>query len=259
MSLAAGTMAAMTSRRAFASRRHWPRVFGALAVTGVVAAGCALDPGPQIPRHDPPAPGPPVPAIDVDAPGRTSAQLADWAGEVSAQTDIPADALAAYGHAAAVMERARPECALAWTTLAGIGGVESAHGRHGGARIDEEGRVVPEVIGIPLDGSPGVALIEDTDGGRVDGDPVYDRAVGPMQFLPETWAHWGTDADGDGLADPHSIDDAALTAARYLCAADRRLDLPEGWGAALWSYNQSTEYAGEVSYRANAYAIGARP
>ncbi len=47
--------------------------------------------------------------------------------------------------------------------------------------------------------------------------PTYDRAVGPMQFLPGTWGRWGSDGDRDGVSDPQDVDDAALAAARYLC------------------------------------------
>ena len=57
------------------------------------------------------------------------------------------------------------------------------------------------IIGLPLDGSHGVKRIEDTDDGRLDGDPVFDRAIGPLQFIPTTWEDWASDADGDGVAD----------------------------------------------------------
>ena len=48
--------------------------------------------------------------------------------------------------------------------------------------------------------------------------PDLDRAVGPMQFLPASWARYGADGNGDGVRDPHQLDDAALAAAAYLCA-----------------------------------------
>ncbi|MBP2189115.1 lytic transglycosylase domain-containing protein [Nocardia goodfellowii] len=230
----------------------------AAAMVTLVLAGCGgagtLTP---IPEGIPPGPGLPVPAIDLDAPGRSAAQLTDWADGQSG-LGIPDVALSAYGYAAAVMARSRPDCGIAWTTLAGIASVESKHGTHGRSEPGADGAVRPPIIGIPLDGAPGVAEIRDTDGGKLDGDTVYDRAVGPLQFIPETWRRWGVDANGDGFADPHSIDDAALTAARYLCASGGDLTSEVGWHRALLTYNQSNQYMRTVRDRAAAYSVGRR-
>ena len=49
----------------------------------------------------------------------------------------------------------------------------------------------------------------------------YDRAVGPMQFIPSTWSVIGVDGDNDGKRNPQDIDDAALATAVYLCSATR--------------------------------------
>src|SRR4029078_8467116 len=49
-------------------------------------------------------------------------------------------------------------------------------------------------------------------------------AVGWMQFMPSTWRRWGTDASGDGVADPYDPQDAIFSAARYLDAAGARKD-----------------------------------
>lgn len=229
------------------------------ALFTAVLAGCGFDRDlVPIPEGIPPGPGTLLPVIDLDAPGRSALQLREWAQEQADALEIPVPALEAYGYAAAVMGRARPDCGIAWTTLAGIGSVESKHGRYRGSKVGDDGRVDPPIIGVPLDGSPGVARIDDTDGGRLDGDSVYDRAVGPMQFIPETWQRQGVDANGDGIADPHSIDDAALTAAKYLCESGGRLTTAEGWSKALYTYNRSESYMKLVRDRAAAYSVGRR-
>ena len=212
----------------------------------------------EIPEGIPPAPGAPLPVFDVNAPGRTAGLLRDWADPLSDRLGISATALEAYGYAAAVMTESRPECGIGWTTLAGIAAVESRHGTYRGARVGDDGQVSPPIRGIPLDGSPGVAEIPDTDGGAMDGDRTHDRAMGPLQFIPETWKRWGVDANGDGIVDPDNIDDAALTAARYLCARGGDLTTEDGWRTALMAYNLSGEYLLDVRDRAAAYAVGVR-
>lgn len=230
----------------------------ALAVT-LVLAGCGFErESTPLPEGIPPGPGTPIPVIDLDAPGRAAVQLRGWAEEQADRMDIPVRALEAYGYAAAVMARARPDCGVAWTTLAGIASVESKHGTYRGSQVGEDGAVRPPIIGIPLDGSPGVARIADTDRGALDGDREFDRAVGPLQFIPETWQRWAVDANGDGVLDPHSIDDAALTAARYLCVSGGDLTSERGWQRALLTYNQSNTYLLTVRDRAAAYSIGRR-
>ncbi|PTR30418.1 transglycosylase protein with SLT domain [Rhodococcus sp. OK519] len=250
-------------------RRRPLRTF--LVVTSSVLVGVAvvtlavgldqLDQGKpriEIPEGIPPGPGAPTPPIDINAPGRTAGRLDGWATPLSETLAISPTALEAYGYAAAVMTATRPECGIGWTTLAGIAAVESKHGTHGGSSVGDDGKVSPSIRGIPLDGSPGVAEIPDTDGGAMDGDATHDRAMGPLQFIPETWQRWGVDANGDGVVDPDSIDDAALTAARYLCARGGDLTTAEGWTAALMAYNLSGEYLRDVRDRAAAYSVGVR-
>ena len=192
------------------------------------------------------------PTAQPDGHQRPQDALAQWAESLS-HLGIPRVALQAYGYAELYITQTQPGCRLSWTTLAGIGRVESNHGQFNGATLREDGRSDPPVIGPPLDGGPQRKEIRDTDNGRLDGDTVYDRAVGPMQFIPTTWERWATDGDGDGTADPFDIDDAALAAARYLCAGNRDLGTGEGWRAAILSYNNMESYVTSVFNAADEY------
>lgn len=178
-----------------------------------------------------------------------------WAARVSAATGIPQRALVAYASAHLIVAAESPACGIGWNTLAGIGAIESDHGRHAGATLTAAGYPDPPIRGVPLNGN-GTAVIRDTDGGAWDGDPVWDRAVGPMQFIPDTWERWGADGDGDGRADPNQIDDAALAAARYLCASGP-MTSPAGWRKAVFSYNHLDSYVDDVAAMANRYANAA--
>lgn len=175
-----------------------------------------------------------------------------WITETSAATGIPQRALLAYAAADVVVDAEQPDCEIGWNSLAGVGAIESHHGSYGGSTLGENGYPEPAIRGIPLDGN-GVAAISDTDGGAFDGDSVWDRAVGPMQFIPGTWEQWGADGNGDGVADPNQIDDAALAAARYLCASGP-VTTTDGWRGAVLSYNRSNEYVDNVAVAANRYA-----
>lgn len=168
---------------------------------------------------------------------------------------IPAVALDAYQKAAARVAQTYPGCGLPWPLLAAIGRVESDHGRFGGSQLYTNGTDAPRVIGIPLNGN-GTALVRDTDHGRLDGDTVYDHAVGPMQFIPSTWATWGVDGNGDGVASPFNIYDAALAAADYLCAAGGNLQTAAGQIRAVLAYNDSSAYLATVLSLEKIYASG---
>jgi transglycosylase-like protein with SLT domain len=164
---------------------------------------------------------------------------------------IPATVLAAYQHAAALTGVRARSCRLPTTLLAAIGKVETGHAR--GGRVDTYGTTVRPIVGPVLNGM-GFAMIVDTDGGRLDGDAVWDRAVGPMQFIPQTWARWAVDGNADGRADPHNVFDASLAAANYLCADSRDLGTPAGLRAAVLAYNRSDSYLTMVFAWMNAYA-----
>lgn len=183
------------------------------------------------------------------------AALSKWAEAMSQRVGVSTVAMQAYGYAELVTTKNEPGCHLHWPTLAGIGKIESNHGTHGSSTLSTSGLASPPIYGPALDGTDDNKLIRDTDHGSVDGDPVYDRAVGPMQFLPGTWSRWGTDGDGDAAANPQDINDAALSAARYLCADGNDLGTGEGWWGAIHSYNNLDKYATDVYAAADAYGI----
>jgi membrane-bound lytic murein transglycosylase B len=202
------------------------------------------------------APGTAVPTAHAVESGADS--VTAWAERISEKTQIPARSLVAYANAEIATKQTDPGCGITWATLAGVGRVESHHGRYNGTRIGADGMVTPPIVGVPLDGSPGVRAVPDTDGGRLDGDTQWDRAVGAMQFLPTTWARWGVRASGDGATpDPQNMDDAALSAATYLCARGGDLASAEGWWKAVLAYNQSVAYGRDVFSGADAYAKAA--
>jgi hypothetical protein len=168
---------------------------------------------------------------------------------------IPNAALKAYSRAQQVMAQADPTCQLPWTLVAAIGRVESNHGRFGGNSLMTNGVATPGILGPRLDGA-GTARITDTDGGKLDGDAAYDRAVGPMQFIPQTWQSMGVDGDGDGVKNPQDIDDAAMSTAVYLCSGSGNLSKASDLNAAVLRYNHSQQYVDLVVNIAKAYAGG---
>lgn len=175
----------------------------------------------------------------------------DWMSRTAGATGIPERALSAYALAHVSIAEEQPECGLDWTTIAAIGSIESDHGSHGDSVLDANGYSSPAIIGRALDGN-GVATIRDTDDGLFDGDTTWDRAVGPMQFIPSTWDKWASDANGDEVTDPNQIDDAALATARYLCASGP-VTTAEGWRAAVYSYNHDNDYVDKVARVANGF------
>ncbi len=80
--------------------------------------------------------------------------------------------------------------------------------------------------------------------------PSSAGAVGWMQFMPETWATYGVDANGDGVADPNNPEDAIFAAAGYLKAAG----MPADTYGAIFAYNHADWYVEEVLANAGCYA-----
>ncbi len=164
--------------------------------------------------------------------GSAAAGQAVFAPSDEAVADIPAALLRVY----AAQSAACP--GLPWQVVAAIGKVESNHGRFGGASIGADGVAAPPIIGIALDGTNGTAAIPDTDSGIYDTDTVWDRAVGPFQFIPTSWTIYGRDGNGDGTRDPQNIFDAVRAAVAHLCPHGSVTDIE----AAIFAYNRSTEY-----------------
>jgi len=204
--------------------------------------------GGMVPTVAPPAI--PQPVVVVPA---QPVHVGGGAVTVSYVGGIPAVVLAAYRDAATQLAQSQPGCHLPVELLAAIGKVESGHAR--GGRVDANGTAVPPILGPVLNGS-GFAAIPDTDHGALDGDPVWDRAVGPMQFIPSTWRRWAADGNHDGVADPENVYDASLAAARYLCADGRDLSTDAGLQSAILSYNYSDAYLRLVSAWLAAYRGG---
>src|SRR5689334_13767588 len=92
-----------------------------------------------------------------------------------------------YGQLLGLWQRAGAAYGIQWQVLAAINKVESDFGRNMG--------------------------------------PSSAGAIGWMQFMPSTWLRWGTDANGDGVADPWNAEDAIFSAARYLAASGGASDI----------------------------------
>ncbi|MEV0030726.1 lytic murein transglycosylase [Nocardia sp. NPDC050793] len=174
------------------------------------------------------------------------------------QLGVPGVAIAAYQNAERRLDAENPVCEMPWTLLAGIGRVESTHAF--GGKADAEGNPLTPVYGPVLDGSlAGNNVIHDSDDGALDGLAGYDRAVGPMQFLPETWKRYAADGNGDGIADPQNLFDAALTAGKYLCAGGLNMRDLAQQSRAILRYNNSMAYVANVMAWSNSYGSGVAP
>jgi len=180
----------------------------------------------------------------------------DQVVSTASASGIPAVALAAYQRAASVIDAADRSCHMPWQLVAAIGRVESDHGRADGNILTDQGMAEPGIYGPALDGRHGTTEIRDTDAGQYDRDAKYDRAVGPMQFIPSTWAIVGVDADNDGRRDPQDIYDAALASAVYLCSGPDDLSTTPGQRAAVHRYNHSEQYVDLVLAIERAYLAG---
>ena len=223
--------------------------------------GVASEPGDSPASPPPIAQAPPAPSAGPVGPTEDSMDASsvdsEWLASTAQSTGIPERVLQAYVAAGVWAEKNRNGCRLGWNTIAAIGSVETNHGRYEGSSVQPDGTLDTPIIGAQLNGM-GVAQIDDTDEGRLDGDDEYDRAVGPMQFIPDSWNRHGLDANGDGVKDPNNIDDAAMTTASYLCVAGDMGTAP-GWERSVLSYNNSLDYVSKVYNAAVLYARSVDP
>jgi hypothetical protein len=196
-----------------------------------------------------------VPQAGVIAPG-VPRGTADAVVTGASTSGIPSAAVSAYQRAAQIINAADKGCHVPWELIAAIGRVESDHGRYGGNVLSAEGVSKPGIYGIALNGKNGTQAIQDTDGGVLDKDTVYDRAVGAMQFIPGTWSVVKVDADGDGKRNPQDIDDSSLATAVYLCSGDDDLGTRKGQEAGVFRYNHSKSYVDLVLRIMTAYESG---
>ncbi len=256
--------------RAPLGRRHGPRLWLPLAIfvmllAAAAAVGRFVVPNTAAPQSAPSqvssargaggptsAATPTLPTLPTPPP-RPADALAGWATAINGATDIPVVAAEAYGYAQLLAQQTTPNCHLGWTTLAGIGKIESDHGRAGGAVLGANGRSTPPINGPALDGKDGRALVADTDGGAYDGDASFDRMMGPLHLLPSIWATYRTDADADGVFDPYDIDDASAALARYLCSGTEDLNTLAGWRTAVARYRTGSPYERTVFEAADSY------
>ncbi|MEH0543678.1 lytic transglycosylase domain-containing protein [Streptomyces sp. B21-105] len=184
-----------------------------------------------------------LPPLHSPLPAPSQSPATTPAGGGAGEAGIPATVLDAYKKAEAQLAQAKPGCNLPWQLLAAIGKVESGQAR--GGNVTADGTTVSPILGPVLNGS-GFANIRDTDNGAYDGDTTFDRAVGPMQFIPSTWAWAGRDGNADGKKDPNNIYDAALAAGHYLCRYGWDMATTTGMRTAILSYNNSTDYLNTV-------------
>jgi membrane-bound lytic murein transglycosylase B len=200
--------------------------------------------------------------VDADAAGRRLddalvAARAELAAARRTATvtggDFPLVLLDAFVRAERFEAEHRPACRLGWPLLAAISRVESRHGTAGGSTVDAAGNTAV-ILGPPLTPGGGFAVIADTDGGVLDGDPLYDRAVGPMQFIPSSWRLYALDGNADGHLDPRNYYDAALAAAEHLCRTGADTSTEAGRRVAVLGYNRSESYLAMVVALTDSYA-----
>ncbi len=118
------------------------------------------------------------------------------------------------------------------------------------ARLQDLWQRAGAQYGIPWTVLGAINKIESNFGQNMG--PSSAGAVGWMQFMPDSWLRWGTDGNGDGVADPWSAEDAVVSAARYLAAAGGQTDILR----AVFAYNHAQWYVDEVMQMAQTFSGG---
>ena len=240
------------------SPRRWLRAFAVIGATALLlASSCYLAARPVYPR------GRAAAGRGPGAAGRHARQrparrpAACWAEQRAAALEIPVTALEAYGYAARVAEVENPKCHIAWTTLAGIGQVESHHGTYRDATLFPNGDVTSADQGCASRrhqrhhahrrqrGQTGPTASR-ARRGRWDRCSSFPRPGGYTGWTPTTTASSARTTS----TTPHSR-------RRAICVGAERISPhPRGWITALWAYNDSDVYARAVRDWATAYAAG---
>ncbi len=174
------------------------------------------------------------------------------------KTGIPRLLLDAYVEAASYMSSTDSTCGVTWQDLAAIGQLESGQVASGGVQISATGDVYPAILGPPLNGGPGTASVANAASPVFDGNAAYARAVGPMQFLPQTWASLAATLPLGIPSNPNNVFGAATAAAAYLCkaAGPGGMGTQSGLAAAYMSYNHSSSYVAAAMALAAKFTAG---
>jgi cell wall-associated NlpC family hydrolase len=160
-------------------------------------------------------------------------------------------ALALSGTAGADTFRVeRPQHASTGGTVIAFSGTQTPEGAHSFAALRPIWQAAGNAYGIPWEVLGAINKVETNFGQNLG--PSSAGAVGWMQFMPSTWARWGIDSNGDGVADPNNSTDAIFSAARYLAGCGGQFDIAR----AIYCYNHASWYVNEVLGLASLYAQG---
>lgn len=99
----------------------------------------------------------------------------------------------------------------------------------------------------------GIGMAETAHGANTTTSSAGARGL--MQFMPATFAAYGVDGDGDGLADIAGDADSVHSAANYLTASGVHRG-EQGVRDALFAYNHTDWYVNDVLFYAHAYGGG---